>query len=182
MKKISTLIVALSFSLLSCSSDDGNSETDNPENPNIPTFAMTASIGGTVFQANNPFGNNQFSTTNIFNYYPIADFVLLQGRAGGVAGAKEINLWLKRSDIAVGTYAIGSENFDTPPSHFIDLIDNTNEISEYTKEGIVTITEVNTTTKIVKGTFEFKTVDQINDPQASVDFHVTEGKFRYVYE
>ena len=95
---------------------------------------------------------------------------------------REINIWLKRSDIAVGTFPIGQETFDTPPSHFIDLIDNSNDISENTKSGTIIITEVNTTTKIVKGTFQFTTVENVEDPAATVDFNVTDGKFRYTYE
>lgn len=180
MKKFSILALALSLTMLSCSSsDDGDTVGTVPEG--APLYAMTAKINGTVFEANNPFGGNTFSDTNIWSYFPLEDYVLLQGRQG-FAGPKEINLWLKRSDIAVGTYQIGSETFDTPPSHFIDLIDNTNELSEYTKEGIIEITEVNTTTKIVKGTFQFTTIDDINDPAAPVDFNVTEGSFRYRYE
>lgn len=196
MKKIAMLALALSFTVFSCSSDDGGSNTNpenpenpenpqnpqNPENPGTPAFAMTAKINGTTFQANNPFGTNVFSSTNIFNYYPLAEFVLLQARQGGVWGNPEINLWLKRSDIEVGTYVIGQETFSTPPSHFIDLIDNSNDISESTKQGTVTITSVNTTTHIVKGTFEFKTVQDVDDVTPNFDFNVTQGTFNYKYE
>lgn len=177
MKKISVLLLALSLSLFSCSSDD-----DVPGNdPVIPDFAMTAKINGTVFQANNPFGTNLVSDGNIWSYFPEEDYIMLQGRPGLVAD-KEINIWLKKTDMVVGTYEIGSETFDTPPSHFIDLLDNSNDIGEYTKEGVIVITEVNTTTKVVKGTFQFKTVDDINNPDAPSEFSVTEGNFRYIYE
>lgn len=178
MKKISILLLAFSATLFSCSSDD---DSNNPGGSDDPDFAMTAKLNGTTFQANNPFGGNEFSNTNIWDYFPQDDFVMLQGRMGGVLGNPEINLWLKRSDIAVGTYAIGQETYTTPPSHFIDLIDNSNDMDEQTKEGTVVITEVNTTTKIVKGTFKFKTVDELT-PNAPVNVNVTDGTFRYKYE
>ena len=174
MKK-TLLLLALTIISLSCSSDDGNSE-------DIPQFAMTAKINGNIFQANNPFGNNNYSTINLWNYFPIEDFVMLQGRQGGVFGNPEINIWLKRSDIAVGTYSIGSETFSTPPSHFIDLIDNSVQESQYTVNGSITITSVESSTKIVKGTFNFTTSDTANDPNPVINNTVTEGTFRYKYE
>ncbi len=180
MQKITILAMALSMTFIGCSSD-GDSDSNN-NNPSTPDFAMTAKLNGTVFEANNPFNNNEFSNTNIFSYYPIEDFVLLQGRQGGIWGNPEINLWLKRADIAVGTYTVSQETFDTPTSHFIDLIDNSNDISEHTKEGTIVITEVNASAKIVKGTFTFKTVQELDNPAAPVDINVTEGTFHYKYE
>ena len=115
MKKISILLLTLTLALSSCSSssdDDGGS-----------SFAMTARINGATFEANTPFGDNMFSNTNIWDYFPMEDYVMLQGRMGGILGNPEINIWLKRTDIAVGTYTIGGETFSTPPSHFIDLTD-----------------------------------------------------------
>ncbi len=176
MKKIVIAAIAISSLLFSCSSDDGPSESSNP------TFAMTAKLNGTVFEANNPFGNNEFSGTNLWSYYPEEDFIMLQGRQGGVWGNPEINLWLKKTDMVPGTYTIGQETFDTPPSHFIDLIDNSNDFSEHTKSGTIVITEVNNTTKIVKGTFQFSTVADLDDPAAPVDIVATEGTFRYKFE
>lgn len=155
------------------------SPTTNPSQ--APQYAMTAKINGVQFKANNPFGSNLFSSTNLLDYYPLEDFVLLQGRKGGVLGNPEINLWLKRSDIAVGVYPIEMETYDTPPSHFIDLIDNSNDFLESTKEGTITITEVNTTTKTVKGTFEFTTIESIHDPNPVVNCTVTNGTFNYKY-
>ncbi len=162
--------------MLSCSSDDNSESSSNSQ------FAMTAKINGTTFEANNPFGTNLYSSTNIWSYFPIEDFVLLQGRQGGPFGNPEINIWLKRTDIALGTYAFGSETFNTPPSHFIDLIDNSNEEMEITIGGTITITEVNTSSKIVKGTFQFTTSDDTENPVPVVNMTVTDGTFRYKYE
>ncbi len=144
-------------------------------------FAMTAKINGVQFQANNPFGNNEFSSTNIWSYYPISDYVMLQGRQGGLLGFPEINIWLKRSEIIVGTYAIGKETYTTPASHFIDLVDISTTPFEETVQGSITITEVNTTTKIVKGTFQFTTTDDLNPVIPIINNTVTNGTFNYKY-
>ncbi len=175
MKKFSVALLAAPF-LFSCSSNDDSGEDTTPD------FAMTAKLNNVVFEANNPFGNNAFSGTNIWSYFPEEDYVMLQGRQGGIVGNPEINIWLKRSDIVEGTYTIGQETFDTPPSHFIDLIDNSNDISEHTKSGTIIITDVNTSTKVVKGTFQFQTVDELGNPAAPVDINVTDGTFNYKYE
>jgi len=176
MKKITLLAAFAAFTLFSCSSSDGENNQENPE------FAMTAKINGNVFEANNPLGTNLFSDTTVFSYFPPEDYILLQGRMGGPFGNPEIELWLKKSDIVVGTYPIGPYTFSTPPSHFIDLIDLSNAEYEDTRSGTVTITDVNTSTKIVTGTFEFNTVDDLQDPNAPINFHITEGTFRYQYE
>jgi hypothetical protein len=173
MKKLKSLLLALPFVLLSCSSDDSESSSQ---------FAMTAKINGVTFEANNPFGTNLYSSTNIWSYFPLEDFVMLQGRKGGLYGNPEINIWLKRTDIVVGTYTFGSETFNTPPSHFIDLIDISNSESENTIGGTITITEVNPSSKIVKGTFQFTTTDNLSDPTPIVNMTVTNGTFRYQYE
>lgn len=173
MKKLILLVSIVFF--VSCSSDSGSDDSQ-------PQYAMTAKINGVDFNANTPFGDNLYADTNIWNYFPIEDYVLLQGRQGGIVGNPEINLWLKRSDIVVGTYSLGQETFDTPPSHFIDLIDNSNDVYENTKNGTIIITEVNTSTKIVKGTFQFNCVDNLDEPNEPVNFAVTNGTFRYKYE
>ena len=179
MKKLSILVLALTFSLFSCSSDDNNNSNSDSD---IPQFAMTAKINGSNFQANNPFGTNAVSSTNIYSHFPKTNFVMLQARQGGILGNPEINIWLKKSQIVVGTYTLGPETFDENQSHHIDLTDNTNNISENTKNGVLIISEVNTTTKIVRGTFQFSTVENVENTSAPIDFVVTDGKFRYTYE
>lgn len=179
MKKFSVLILALSFGLFSCSSD--NNDDSNPD-ATVPQFAMTAKINGATFQANNPYGTNAFSSTNIWSYFPKTDYIMLQGRQGGILGTPEINIWLKKSEMVVGTYPLTPDTRTENQSHHIDLNDLTNDIFEHTKTGVLMITEVNTTTKIVKGTFQFSTVQNVEIATAPIDFEVTEGKFRYTYE
>lgn len=183
MKNLSLLLLLLSFCFFSCSpSDDAEDAETETEDPNIPEFAMTAKVNDDVFQANNPFGKNEFSTNTIWNYYPPEEFIVLQGRQGGGFGGMEINIWLKKSEIAVGTYEIGEEAFEVKPSHYVSLTYPSNFASEYTKEGTIVITNVNSSTKIVQGTFEFTTIPELEDPSIPVNFTVTEGKFRYTYE
>jgi Family of unknown function (DUF6252) len=141
---------------------------------------MTAKVNNVVFEANSPLLDNVFSEINLSDKFPLADFVTLQGRKGGVFGSQEINIMLKRVNIAVGTYPIVAETMNTPPSHFIDLIDNSNTQSENTKSGTITITNVNTSTKMVKGTFDFVSKDGL-DPNAPVNYTITDGKFEYKY-
>ena len=174
MKKITQLLLIVPFIIFSCSSDDNNSADIKSE------FAMTATINGKSFSANNPFGNNLFSITNIWSYYPKEDFVMLQGRQGGIFGDPEINIWLKRTKIAVGTYAFTTDE-NNPTSHAIDLTDNSNDVFEFTKEGTVTITEVNAKTKIVKGTFKFTTSSNFTN-QTDTNYTITNGTFNYQYE
>ena len=174
MKKITQLLLILPFVLASCSSDENSSEEAKPQ------FAMTATINGKSFSANTPFGDNLFSMTNIWSYYPIEDFVMLQGRQGGILGDPEINIWLKRTKIALGTYEFTTDE-NNPTSHAVDLTDNSNNTFEYTKEGTITITEVNTKTKIVKGTFKFTTSSTFTN-QVDTNNTITNGTFHYQYE
>ena len=175
MKKITQLLLILPFLLFSCSSDDSSDDNAKPE------YAMTATINGKPFKANDPFGTNLYSSTNLWDYYPKADFVMLQGRQGGVLGNPEINIWLKRTKLAVGTYSITTDE-SNPTSHAIDLTDNSNDAFEYTKEGgTLTITELNTKTKIVKGTFSFTTSSTFTD-QKDTNNTITNGTFYYQYE
>lgn len=58
----------------------------------------------------------------------------------------------------------------------------TNTDTENTKQGIIEITAVNNTTKIIKGTFEFTTVNNIDYPNDPVNYNVTDGTFNYKYE
>jgi len=182
MKKFFILIPAVLLCLFSCSTSDSDSDSETDSEID-PEFAMTAKINGDVFQANNPFGNNEFSNYLIWDWYPPNEFILLQARKGSTFSTlREINLWLKKSDIAVGTYVIGAETFEVKPSHYVVLVYPSSEEPISTKEGKIVITEVNTSTKLVKGTFEFTTVLYLDDPSSPVNFRITEGKFNYTYE
>lgn len=174
MKKIILFLVVIS--LFSCSSGDESIDEAPIE------FAMTAKIDSDVFEANSPWGNNGFSEYNIYVQFPDEDFVLLQGREGGLIGTgREINIWLKKSDIVVGTYSLDEDSFDYPAPHAIDLIDNSNDYIETTTEGTIVIVEVDTTNNIVKGTFEFSVLGERHEFE-NITYQVTDGSFNYVYE
>lgn len=166
--------------------DTENPDTENPTDPENPTnpgtggasgYAMTAKINGVLHTMMNPFGNNNASNS-IYGDYPDEDYIFLQGRWGGILGPKEFDLWIKRTDLHTGTFEVNDDTFYT--ATHIDLIDNTNEVGESTISGHITITEVNTTAKTVKGTFEFEAADS---PWDTVPlFYITEGTFYYNYD
>jgi hypothetical protein len=80
MKNYYKLVLAiLSFILFGCSSDDESAE-----------FAMSAKINGTSYRANSPSDDNLFSVDNLFDYYPVEDFVLLQSRTQHFGDRKSI--------------------------------------------------------------------------------------------
>lgn len=174
------------FLLFSCSSDDStNNDGENNENPipTPPTYAMTASINGVAFNANNPFGTNLYTEHNMWDYYPTEEYVRFIGRQDGLWGNPEINIWLKRDLMTPGSYTLYPDDGTNPGTHAIDLIDNSNDELENTVTGTVTILEVNTNTKIVKGTFEFTTTDDYNFiANPVINYTVTEGTFYYQYE
>lgn len=170
------LFLLLAICLFSCGADSDDTGVASSE------FAMTAKIDGDVFEANSPWEDNEFSTYNIFTQFPEEDFVLLQGREGGLVGTgREINIWLKRSDLVVGTYVLDENSFDIATSHAIDLTDNTNSYLESTTDGTIVIDEVDTSNKIVKGTFEFTVLGK-DEYSENIIFNVTEGVFNYIYE
>ena len=177
MKNLKTLLIlTLILTNLSCSSDD--TTTDE-----ISEYAMTAKINGELYKMNNPFGTNEASSS-FFSYYPDEDYILLQGRYGGPFGNPEINIWINRDDLAIGTYQVGPST-DGVTTH-IDLIDNSNDtagnpVYENTVSGSISITSINSTEKTVKGTFNFDTVDGYSETNP-VNFTVTEGTFNYKYD
>jgi len=145
---------------------------------NGSAFAMTFKLNGTQYNVNNPFGNNEASGTTIFSDYPAEDFILLQGR-NGLVGEIEVNLWIKRDQLATGTYMVDADTDGAGTTTHIDLINNGNNESENTISGSVTIDFVDLTAKVVRGTFEFDTADSFSEV---VNFNVTEGTFDYVYD
>lgn len=175
LKKATLFILVLSL-FVSCSSDDDDGGSGTP----TPEFAMTFKIDGELFELNNPFGTNEYSQTNIFSAYPLEDFVLLQSR-NGLFGLVEVDLWLKRDQIIAGTtYQVNMNTDESGNDTHIDLIDNRNNFFEGTTSGEVSITSVNTNTKVVKGTFNF--IAQDSSVPDNTIMNVTEGTFNYIYE
>ena len=176
MRKIKIVCSLVMFlTCLSCS-DSNNDDQEKTE------FAMTAKINGVLYEMNNPFGTNEASGS-IFSYYPDEDYIMLQGRFGGVFGNPEINIWINRNDLKVGTYSVGRET-DGEDTH-IDLIESSNDtlgnpIYENTISGAIIIDFIDVNEKVVKGTFEFSTTE--GDETFPVNFNITEGTFNYRYD
>ena len=128
----------------------------------------------------NPFGTNE-STPSIFTDYPDEDFITLKGRPTDNY-FNEINMYIKRTDLHVGSYDFVYEDYNNSTT-FIIWIDNSNgDIYEHTKNGNVTITEINTETKFVKGTFNLDVVDLWSTTPDVVHTSITEGTFAYYYD
>ncbi|MHA3786741.1 DUF6252 family protein [Flavobacterium hauense] len=178
------ILRALSFTLAvlalnSCSGDD-SSPVDNPDNDT--QYAMTAKINGTLTNLASPFGGNEASSGG-FTQFPDEEYLHLQGwPVGEGIGAREITMYISRANLTPGTYQVNTPS-NEEAVNYIDLIDNTNgDEFEDTVEGSITITEVNTTAKTVKGTFTFKTSDDAWETNPVINFNITEGTFNYKYD
>lgn len=174
-KKI--LLIFILLVLNSCSSDDSS---DN----SVPTskFAMTAKVDGVLWEMQNPFNSN-FATDPLFDYYPEADFIQLQGRNGGTFGMDEIRLLIKRSDLKIGTYPITKVTFDASKTQ-IEMSFNSKTNTQYPVEGSLSITSVDLNAKTVAGTFSFNCAEELEPISASnpITTRVTGGTFNYKYD
>jgi len=178
--RISKLIGGMAFvSMLAmgCSSD-----SDSPPVYNTtPTYAMTWKMNGTTFKRNNTWGRNT-AISNFFTYYPDEEYIRLQGTGTFTnADGVEIDIMIKKTDLVVGTYEVNRSTMYGNGTH-IELLNISNDESEITREGSITITAVNPVAKTVKGTFHFKTSDNADGVPYLVNYDVTEGTFNYRYD
>ena len=169
MKKLFLLLFCIS--MVSCSSDDN--ETNEPSN----SYPMTFKMNGELYEVYSPLGDNMASGTTIWNTYPEDEYILIQGR-NGIFGGIEIGIWIRREHLISGTTYEVSRDTEDQTTH-IDLINNTNEIGEYTNSGSITIESVDEINKRVIGTFHFTTTDYQSE---DVDYTITDGTFDYFYE
>ncbi|MFH6944535.1 DUF6252 family protein [Flavobacterium sp. FlaQc-50] len=183
MKTPKILFLFLVLILNSCSSDTDNS--NNTETPEVikpvTKYAMTAKIDGTLWEMNNPFGSD-YATKTIFEMYPAEEYILLQGRNRNFVD--EIRLYIKRSDLKIGTYPITKNTFDASKTQ-VEISFNTKGKSQYPVSGSVSITAIDLNTKKVTGTFSFNCVDDDDKPiDASnpITTKVTDGTFNYRYD
>ncbi|GGB74280.1 hypothetical protein GCM10007424_12740 [Flavobacterium suaedae] len=179
---IALSVITLSFT--SCSDDDSstleNENQEQNENENPAGYAMTVKINGVLHNMQSIFGGNHASSS-IYTAYPDEDYIFLQGSWVDSPFAKEIDIFISRDDLQPGTYYVNQATYET--ATHIDLIDNTNSINETTVSGQITITEVDTSAKTVKGTFEFDTADYPQgEENPTVNYHLTEGTFSYEYD
>ncbi len=178
MKIPKILFLFLLLVLNSCSSDN-----DTPNDPETPTskFAMTAKVDGTLWEMQNPFGSN-YATKTLFTYYPETEYIQLQGRK--INFIDEIRLYIKRSDLKIGTYPITATTFDASKTQ-IEMSFNSKANIQYPIEGSLSITSVDLNAKTVAGTFSFNCVEDDEEPISTsnpVTTKVTEGTFNYRYD
>lgn len=181
MKKILTLILVAAFAV-SCSSDD-----DTPSGGNPVTYPMSATIDGQVFSMwpengtnlSDPTGGMFGSEYHLLEGYKLVNIV-------GALTAKEpivehdyyVRLAIPKIDIAVGTYDF--TNTQLPNDYFADLeiisaVDGEGE-DEATAGGTIVVTNWDSVTRRLQGTFEFTT----NDGLTSTETHVVTGTFNYI--
>lgn len=176
MKTLKIILLLSIFTLNSCSSDEETSEETI-----VPTskYAMTAKVDGSLWEVNNPFNSN-FTTKPLFTYYPAAEYIQFQGRKG----LDEIVLYIKRSDLKIGTYPITLATFDASKTQ-IEFTYNSKEKSQYPVEGTLAITSVDLNTKAAAGTFAFNCVEDYSKPISvtnPVTTKVTDGTFSLKYD
>jgi hypothetical protein len=177
MKTPKIIFLFLLLVLNSCSSDN-----DTPNDPETPTskFAMTAKVDGTLWEMQNPFNSN-YATKPLFTYYPATEYIQLAGRKNVI---DEIRLYIKRSDLKVGTYPITLTTYDASKTQ-IEVSLNSKGKSQYAIEGNLSITSVDLTAKTVAGTFSFNCVEDYSKPVSAsnpVTTKVTDGTFNYKYD
>ena len=156
-----------------------------------PSTLMAAKINGTQYTYLRPFGygvlGNDQSRVVTYNDEPDNFYLHLQGGnetnfVVGDPGDLEINLFIPISEWHLGTFDLVSELTDgrDGTNSFVNFIYSNNGVA-LTKEvaGTITITEFNTTTRKIKGTFSFKYIQVMNDDTEQGPFDVLNGTFDY---
>jgi hypothetical protein len=174
MKTPKALFLFLLLVLNSCSSDSSD------DSGSTSKFPMTAKVDGTLWEMKNPYGSD-YATNTLFEMYPEEEYILLAGRINFM---DEIRLYIKRSDLKVGTYPITKNTFDASKTQ-IEISFNTKGKSQYPIAGSLSVTEIDLTAKRVKGTFSFDCVDDDDEPISvsnPITTKVTNGTFNYRYD
>jgi hypothetical protein len=177
---LKTLLLFLILLLNSCSSD--NNSEENPETPTVPTskFAMTAKVDGTLWEVNNPFNSN-FATKPLFDYYPATEYIQLVGRKG----LEEIRLYIKRSDLKIGSYTITKSTYDASKTQIEVSMALSKENMQEVIEGNISITSIDLSAKTLAGTFSFSCVEDDSKPVSAsntITTKVTDGTFNFKYD
>ncbi|RZJ51923.1 MAG: hypothetical protein EOO44_13390 [Flavobacterium sp.] len=180
MKTPKILFLFLLLALNSCSSDkDDSNDSDNSDTK----FAMTAKVDGKLWEMQNPYGSD-YATKTLFDMYPEDLYILLQGRSSASFG-DEIRLFIKRSDLKIGTYPITPMTMDASKTQ-VEISYNSNKAkSQYPINGSLSITAIDLNAKKVSGTFSFNCVEDDELPISDsnpVTTKVTEGTFSYRYD
>lgn len=142
MKAPKILFIFILLVLNSCSSSDSSDDSE-PKSK----YAMTAKVDGKLWEMKNPFGSD-YATNTLFDMYPEEEYILLQGR---INFFDEIRLYIKRSDLKVGTYPITKNTFDGSKTQ-IEISFNSKGKSQYPVDGSLSVTAIDLKAKKVTGT------------------------------
>ena len=181
-KKIFFLLV-IAMSVTSCSTDSSSSENNGGGAIIEPEVAMVTRIDGTIYDTPPQNGGNSADATG--GIYGNTYFLLKGYKNAGtgkvVIGNKvfDIKLAIPKSDISVGTHSFTSTI--AAGGYYADLdisgvapAENVN-----TTSGSITVTSYNSSTKLLKGNFNFTTNDGVNLADIS---HTLIGSFSYVLQ
>ncbi|WP_146169719.1 fibronectin type III domain-containing protein [Kordia periserrulae] len=149
-------------------SDWSGPVTNVPENNSPQSQAlMTANIAGTQYNNLRPFSWNISQTAILMTTFTgtTEKFIHIQGNsAPGVllpADLREINIYIPESQWSTGTYTLYNDSLNASqnPTSFVNIVyfDSSDNYSQAFEEddGTITITEFNTTDRVIRGTFNF---------------------------
>lgn len=149
---------------------------------------MTANIDGTQYNNMQPFmypitPDVHVENQGAFPDYPL--FLWIQGDTNitGLTNQREINLHIPNSKWAPGTYnLIWDAGYEQTECWVKFVLLTTPEYHATNCTGTVTVTEFNTVTRRIKGTFQFSyiKVDANSNPVGT--FQVTNGTFNYALD
>lgn len=184
IKKIVFLAIVLT-TFGSCSSDTSSSDNSGGgTGGSDTTVAMTTRIDGVIYDTPPQNGGNNADVSG--GEYG-NDYFLLKGYKNVGAGKQakignkifNIKVVIPKNDISTGTHTFTSSlisggyyaDFDISGVSPVEVV---NTIS-----GSITITSYNTSTKLVKGNFNFTTCDGVN---LTTTTHTLIGSFSYVLQ
>lgn len=166
--------------LFSCSSNDTIANTTSSGTPTETTVAMITRIDGTIYDTPPQNGGNSADVSggtygnNYFLLNGYKNISLSKAKIG--SKIYEINIVVPKSDISVGAHTFTSTLVSG--SYFAAFKVSGVQPAETvnTTDGIINITSYNTTTKLLKGNFNFTTNDGVN---LTTPTHSLIGSFTY---
>lgn len=185
LRKILFSVIVLT-TVFSCSSD--NSSTDNSGGGGTgggdTTVAMTTRIDGVIYDTPPQNGGNNADVSG--GEYG-NDYFLLKGYKNVGAGKQakignkiyNIKVVIPKNDVAVGTHTFTSNLVAGGYYADFDISGVSPDETVNTISGSVTVTSYNTSTKLVKGNFNFTTCDGVN---LTTTTHTLVGSFNYILQ
>ena len=144
--------------------------SSNCKKDHLPTFYFQCKVDGVLYEPDN--------CANCKTKEMYGDSLL---SLGANRGNEALGIAILKHNISIGTYSLGKAIIENKGTALYDnTIGNPSDIfrTDSIRTGVVFITELDRTNKIIAGTFSF---DAYNIPQNKI-VRVTEGKFRLSYE